>query len=84
MATPNGNTRHRTQNGALLKQANGILNKKLNASIPAGKNDVALAPNDDPRSSANTLNLLVCVGGIYASLSVSGPIIDLIRYPEMY
>ncbi len=84
MATPNGNTRHRTQNGTLLKQANGILNKKLNGSIQGGKIDVALAPNDDPRSSANTLNLLICVGGIYASLSVSGPIIDLIRYPEMY
>ncbi|KAK0867698.1 UDP-galactose transporter [Friedmanniomyces endolithicus] len=72
MATPNGNTRHRTQNGTLLKQANGILNKKLNGSIQAGKIDVALAPNDDPRSSANTLNLLICVGGIYASFLTWG------------
>ncbi|KAK0334157.1 UDP-galactose transporter [Friedmanniomyces endolithicus] len=72
MATPNGNTRHRTQNGTLLKQANGILNKKLNGSIQGGKIDVALAPNDDPRSSANTLNLLICVGGIYASFLTWG------------
>ncbi|KAK0274605.1 UDP-galactose transporter [Friedmanniomyces endolithicus] len=73
MATLNGNTRRRTQNGTPLKQANGILNKQLNASsIQAGKNDVALTPNDDSRSSANTLNLLICVGGIYASFLTWG------------
>ncbi|TKA76240.1 hypothetical protein B0A55_06381 [Friedmanniomyces simplex] len=72
MSTTNGDIRHRTQHGTPLKQANGILNEKLNGGIQAGKNDAALTPHDEAKSSANTFNLLICIGGIYASFLTWG------------
>lgn len=54
----NGDVRQRVFNGKLPKTTDGT---------QAGKNDVALKKEEVP-STDSTLNLLVCVGGIYASL----------------
>lgn len=60
MSTQNGDLRHRQLNGKVSNLANG-------ATI-AGKNDIAHTKDEDAKTSANTVNLLICVGGIYASL----------------
>lgn len=60
MAAQNGDVRHR--------QANNNLPNGANKAILAGKHDIAIADNEEAKSSANTVNLLICVGGIYASL----------------
>lgn len=62
MATSNGDVRHRHTNGTLHEKANG--------ATMAGKNDIAITSNEEAKSTSNTVNLLICVGGIYASLSV--------------
>jgi UDP-galactose transporter B1 len=56
----NGDIRHRKANGHLPKLTNG---KPI-----SGKNDIAIVGVEEASSSATTLNLLICVGGIYASL----------------
>ena len=56
----NGDIRHRVGNGKLPEVANG--------AIISGKNDIADTKAEDSQSQANTLNLLICVGGIYVSL----------------
>ena len=74
----NGDARHRksngtpnrTPNGAVLEHAKGAMNGVANGSTIAGKNDAAITKAEDAQSSANTVNLLICVGGIYASLCV--------------
>ncbi|KXT08870.1 hypothetical protein AC579_6761 [Pseudocercospora musae] len=53
-------------NGVVKQVAHG------NGSTIAGKNDIALPANRDSRDSATTLNLLICVGGIYASFLTWG------------
>lgn len=58
-----------TQNGDLRnRQANGKLPNIANGATIAGKNDIAHAKDEDAKNAANTMNLLICVGGIYASL----------------
>jgi len=52
MATSNGDIRHRHANGTTI----------------AGKNDFRVTSDEDAKSSSNSFNLLICVGGIYASL----------------
>jgi hypothetical protein len=49
---------------------NGDASAKLNGlGTLAGKNDIALKQSDDRTdSAATTLNLVICVAGIYASL----------------
>jgi solute carrier family 35 (UDP-galactose transporter), member B1 len=59
MAT-NGDIRHRQTKGKLPEITNG---KPI-----SGKNDIAISKGADTSTSANTMNLLICVGGIYASL----------------
>lgn len=54
----NGDIRQRVANGKLPKTTEGT---------QAGRNDVALK-NEETPSTDSTLNLLICVGGIYASL----------------
>lgn len=49
------------------RQPNGKISEYANDTTIAGKNDAALKPPEEP-SKATTFNLLVCVGGIYASL----------------
>jgi UDP-galactose transporter B1 len=56
----NGDIRHR--------KSNGILPELTNGKPISGKNDIAIASVEEAKSSATTLNLLICVGGIYASL----------------
>ncbi|KAK4507361.1 hypothetical protein PRZ48_001096 [Zasmidium cellare] len=64
MSTQNGDVRHRQPNGKVSNLANG-------ATI-AGKNDIAHTKDEDAKDSANTFNLLICVGGIYASFLTWG------------
>lgn len=68
MSTSNGDVRHRTANGKTPETKGGV-----NGHVVAGKNDVRI-PNgttaNDSNSAATSFNLLICVGGIYASLSV--------------
>ncbi|KAF7191225.1 UDP-galactose transporter-like 1 [Pseudocercospora fuligena] len=64
MSRQNGSVSSRHSNGAVKEAANG--------STIAGKNDIALPANRDSRDSATTLNLLICVGGIYASFLTWG------------
>jgi UDP-galactose transporter B1 len=61
------------QNGGVLRQANGKLSAIADGAILAGKNDAALRTDREAKSSANTLNLLICAGGIYVSLYVFLP-----------
>ena len=56
----NGHIHHR--------HANGKLPEAVNGRVVDGKNDVAPMSSDETKSSTSTLNLLICVGGIYASL----------------
>ena len=56
----NGNIRHRLSNGKLPELTNG---KPI-----SGKNDIAIQDIELAKNSATTVNLLICVGGIYASL----------------
>ncbi|KAK5173905.1 UDP-galactose transporter [Saxophila tyrrhenica] len=60
----NGDIKHRHGNGKLPKKA---------ADKPiSGKNDVGITKTSEATSSANTLSLLICVGGIYASFLTWG------------
>ena len=59
MAVSNGDVRHRNSNGKL---------PEIEDNVIAGKNDVRIAQTDSAESSATTVNLMICVGGIYASL----------------
>jgi UDP-galactose transporter B1 len=56
----NGDIRHRLSNGKLPEFTDG---KPI-----SGKHDIAIAKASEAKSSATTVNLLICVGGIYASL----------------
>jgi UDP-galactose transporter B1 len=58
--TSNGDIRHREPNGKLPEFTNG---KPI-----SGKNDIAVTSVNEAQSTATTLNLLICAGGIYASL----------------
>ncbi|GAB7358054.1 hypothetical protein MBLNU230_g0216t1 [Neophaeotheca triangularis] len=58
----NGDIRQRVANGKLPKTTEGT---------QAGRNDVALK-NEETLSTDSTLNLLICVGGIYASFLTWG------------
>ncbi len=60
MKQSNGDVRHRS--------ANGKIPETLNGKPVSGKNDIATINTDTLSSPANTRNLLICVGGIYASL----------------
>lgn len=60
MNASNGDVRHRKSNGHLPEMTNG---KPI-----SGKNDIAIASIEEAKMSATTLDLLICVGGIYASL----------------
>jgi solute carrier family 35 (UDP-galactose transporter), member B1 len=60
MAAANGDIRHRKANGHLPGVTNG--------HPTSGKNDIAFTSAEEAKSSTTTLNLLICVGGIYASL----------------
>ncbi|EME89345.1 uncharacterized protein MYCFIDRAFT_149942 [Pseudocercospora fijiensis CIRAD86] len=63
------------QNGSVsARHGNGIVKQVANGSTIAGKNDIALPAigNRHSRDSATTLNLLICVGGIYASFLTWG------------
>jgi UDP-galactose transporter B1 len=62
MAHQNGSVRKRQ----LEKQLPDIASS--NGATNAGKHDIATTSTEDANSTANTLNLLICVGGIYASL----------------
>ncbi|KAK4637226.1 UDP-galactose transporter 1 [Fulvia fulva] len=64
MATQNGSIRHRQPDGNLPNLANG--------PTIAGKNDVSLTTDSKAKDSANTTNLFICVGGIYASFLTWG------------
>jgi len=56
-------------NGSIRsRHANGNLPEKAIGKPVSGKNDVAVTKTGDTSSTATTLNLLICVGGIYASL----------------
>ena len=73
MATTNGDLRHRQANGQTK------LPEVANGATQAGKNDIAITTNQEARSSANTFNLVICVGGIYASLYVL-PLLLIVHY----
>ncbi|KAK5119136.1 hypothetical protein LTR85_007750 [Meristemomyces frigidus] len=64
MPTSNGDVRHRVPNGTS--------SEKLNGATIAGKNDIAITSNEEAKSTSNTVNLLICVGGIYASFLTWG------------
>jgi len=70
MSKTNGDIRQRAQNGTPVKRANGVSSEKLNGATQAGKNEAPFTKDEEAKSSANTLNLLVCVAGIYVSLFV--------------
>jgi hypothetical protein len=55
--TANGDLRTRNANGKPTSSLPKVMEKKINA-----------IGQDNTTPSANTFNLLVCVGGIYASL----------------
>lgn len=53
-------------NGSIRKrQSNG---KLPDGAVIAGKNDIALTSEQNTEDSGSWLRLLICVGGIYASL----------------
>ncbi|KXT04684.1 hypothetical protein AC578_2114 [Pseudocercospora eumusae] len=56
----------------MARQNGRVSSPHGNGSTIAGKNDIALPVNRDSRDSATTLNLLICVGGIYASFLTWG------------
>lgn len=60
----NGDIRSRHANGRFPEEAIG--------KPVSGKNDIAVTRTGESQSSATTLNLLICVGGIYASFLTWG------------
>ena len=56
----NGDIRHRHTNGKLPEFSDG--------KSVSGINDIAITDTEGAQSSATTVKLLICVGGIYASL----------------
>ncbi|KAK3670241.1 UDP-galactose transporter [Recurvomyces mirabilis] len=72
MAQLNGDARHRQPNGSAAKHANGILEDRVRGSTQAGKHDASLATKSEAKQTSNTVNLLICVGGIYASFLTWG------------
>lgn len=56
------------------RKANGKLSHVGDGATMAGKNDAALKSAEEASQSANTMKLLICVGGIYASLYVLLPV----------
>ena len=68
MAPANGSLRHRQANGA----PNGKIATDLaDGNTLGGKNDAAIRSDDEAKPQANTLRLVICVGGIYLSLYVA-------------
>ena len=64
MAAPNGSLRQR-------HPPNGNLPEVLSdGNTLAGKNDAAIKSDQEAQPQANTLRLVICVGGIYLSLYV--------------
>ncbi|KAK3073129.1 UDP-galactose transporter [Teratosphaeriaceae sp. CCFEE 6253] len=72
MSTTNGDIRHRNQNGTASKKANGVRNEHLNGTVVNRRDATSPSGREDLPSSANTFNLLICVGGIYASFLTWG------------
>ncbi|KAK3115015.1 UDP-galactose transporter, partial [Teratosphaeriaceae sp. CCFEE 6253] len=72
MSTTNGDIRHRNQNGTASKKANGVMNEHLNGTVVNRRDATSPSGREDLPSSANTFNLLICVGGIYASFLTWG------------
>lgn len=70
MTTSNGDVRHRQANGKAGGALEDALRNAANGTTIAGKNDAAITIKRDAQSSANFINLAICVGGIYASLFV--------------
>ncbi|KAK3723494.1 UDP-galactose transporter [Vermiconidia calcicola] len=60
------------------RHANGHLPEVTNGKPISGKNDVAISSSQELKSAANTMNLLICVGGIYASFLTWGVLQELI------
>lgn len=50
------------------RNANGQVSDTAKIATIAGKNDIASTKDNSTQSSATTLNLVICVAGIYASL----------------
>ncbi|KAK5109164.1 hypothetical protein LTR62_007249 [Meristemomyces frigidus] len=72
MATANGTARSRAPNGSTANKANDFLDKRVTGTTQAGKNDVSLTSSEEAKSTSNTVNLMICVGGIYASFLTWG------------
>ncbi|KAH9828889.1 UAA transporter [Teratosphaeria destructans] len=62
--TNDGDIRQRVSNGKISNHANG--------ATVAGQNDIAIKSDAEASQSSNTFNLLICVGGIYASFLTWG------------
>ena len=62
MAGQNGDVRQRHVNGTLPEIA------VADGATIAGRNDAAHTKDEEAKTSSSTLNLIICAGGIYASL----------------